>query len=726
MTSIPVTTTSKIAFDLIQTFYADSKAVQNASQIAITSIDLYFKNRPDPVKNTSGIREPGVTVWLCEFVDNNPVPARIITGTRVRLAYNQVLVLADASSATKCLFAKPVVVQTNKRYGVCIKFDDNGYQLWTNKVGDRIVGTNTPSPGTTAVTDHILYIGPGESSILKGSTVTATSTQTTGLNNRSSEDLKYCINVAKYITNTVTANVVNKSYEFLNVTKEASSVVWRGGEAVYKDTANATGTLAIQSGNGSVIGTSTLFDTYDIDGKTVVIYNHTTSKFEVFNVGVTNNTTITISPAPSFSNSATNFKVTPTAFVYGPRTINRFSVFVDSTATNSSFRFTAGDTIVGSVSGARYTLDTVGVTNIHRFIPRFRIRSTSKHTVGIQTKFAYYSGAAWAMSGFKKLTNRAPVDCTSEQFKLLSRSAEVVTSTLHSPSTKKKSLVSQITLTKDSTNPFEAPDVDDTEIDIEVVSRKVSANADNYQTIGGVVYDMEVGPNGNTLTKYISKKIAFANNRFAEDVKVFLTAYRPENTNIRVYCRVHNSADPNSFESKSWTPLECTMNADQYSATNSKDSLVEFQYGLPPYSATANNLPGTFTTTSGNNVVITEIATTDPSSYLVANDVVKIYSPLFPTNYQVAVVTAANSTSFTIGELVSNNNVIGKGFQVDKLKYPNIAFNNPLNDNICRYYNNDRAEFDKFDTMQLKIVLTAENNNLAPEVTQYQFIGVSA
>lgn len=726
MTSIPLTTASKIAFDLIQTFYADSKAVQNSTQVSITSIDLYFKNRPDPLKNTSGIKDPGVVVWLCEFVNNNPVPARIITGTQVRLPYNQVKVLADASSPTKCLFQAPVVVPTNRRYGICVKFDDNGYQLWTNKVGDRLVGTNTPSPGMTAVTDHILYIGPGESSITPGSATTAATTQTTGLNNRSSEDLKYSVNVARYNTTTASANVYNQDYEFLQATKSASSVVFKGGESVYKQTANATGTLSVQSGNATIIGTSTLFDTFDIDGKTVVIYNHTTSKFEVYSVGVTDNTTITVSPRPGFTNSATVFKVTPTATVYRPRTISKNMVFGRSTATNTSFRFTAGDTVIGSVSGAQYTIDAVNTWNIHRFIPRFNIRSTSKHTITIQSKFAYYSGAAWTLSGFKTLTNGAPVECTSQQFRLLSRSAEVATSTLHLPTTKKKSFMTQITMTKPATNPYEAPTINDNEVDIEVLDRKISANADLFVTVGGVVYDKEVGPNGNALTKYVSKKISFANNRFAEDVKVFLTAYRPENTNIKVYCRVHNSSDPNSFENKAWTPLECTVNANEYSAVNNKDSLVEFEYGLPPYSDTANTLPGTFTTSSACNVILTEIATTNPGSYLVANDAVKIYSPLFPNNYQVAIVTAANSTAFTIGDLVSNNNVIGKGFKVDKLKYPNIAFNNPLNDNICRYYSNDWAEFDKFDTMQVKIVLTAENNNIAPEVTQYQFIGVSA
>lgn len=726
MTSIPMTTASKIAFDLIQTFYADSKAVQNSTQISLTSIDLYFKNKPDPVKNTSGIKNPGVVVWLCEFDNNNPVPARIIVGTQVRLSYNQVQVLADASSPTKCLFTAPVVLPTNRRYGICIKLDDNGYQLWTNKVGDRLVGTNTPSPGKTAVTDHILYIGPGESSATPGSATTAATTQTSGLNNRSSEDLKYNVNVARYITTTASANVYNKDYEFLKATKAASSVVFRGGERVYKESANATGTLAIQSGNASVVGTGTLFDTFDIDGKSVVIYNHTTSKFEVYSLGVTNNTSITVSPLPGFTNSATVFKVTPTASVYRPRTISQNIILADSTATNTTFRFAAGDTIIGSVSGAQYTVDAVSTWDIHRFTPRFNIRSTSKHTVTIQAKFAYYSGAAWALSGFKTLTNGEPVDCTSEQFKMLSRSAEVATSTLHLPTTRKKSFMSQISMVKPSTNPFEAPTINENEVDIELLQRKISANADLFVTVGGVIYDKEVGTAGNTLTKYVSKKISFANNRFAEDVKVFLTAYRPENTDIRVYCRVHNSADPNSFDNKSWTPLQCVVNADEYSALNIKDSLVEFEYGLPAYSDSANNLPGTFTTASACNVILTEIATTNPGSYLAANDAVKIYSPLFPNNYQVAIVTSANSTAFTIGELVSNNNVIGKGFKVDKLKYPNIAFNNPLNDNVSRYYNADWAEFDKFDTMQVKIVLTAENNNVTPEVTQYQFIGVSA
>jgi hypothetical protein len=55
-----------------------------------------------------------------------------------------------------------------------------------------------------------------------------------------------------------------------------------------------------------------------------------------------------------------------------------------------------------------------------------------------------------------------------------------------------------------------------------------------------------------------------------------------------------------------------------------------------------------------------------------------------------------------------------------------MAFNNKANDNIVRYYNNARAEFDTFDTMQIKIVFLADKTYLVPKIDQIQVIGVSA
>jgi hypothetical protein len=722
MTTIPI---NSISFDLVQTFFADKLAVANATEISFTSVELYFKNKPSSIKNASGIKEPKATIWLCEVYNGNPQPARQIEGSLVVLDYGSVFALADSSAATKFTFAAPVRVPTDKMYGICVKFDDNGYQVWTNKIGDRIAGTNTPSPGITTVTDGTLYLGPGTSSAVASATLSSTSAQTTSMTPKTDQDLKYRINVAKYTENTTTSTLFNKEYEFLTVSK-TSAGVFKGGEFVFKNVANTAGTVKLVAGNTTVIGTGTSFDTFNIAGKTIVIYNSAASKFEVFEVGTYRSATeITLTRPPTFSGVGINFKVTPTARVYKSRTLQNNLVLVDSTAANSGFKFTAADSIIGSESQAQYSITSVDPINLDRFNLKAKIAATSRDSVVLRSAFTYLNSGTYTIDDLKIVVNGQARDAVTKSFKILSRSMEVLESTLYG--TEKKSSYHTVTMTKPAASLYTAPVVDTDQIDIEITKRLISANAYQYVTTGGVIYDQEVqGNSANAaISKYISKKIPFANNRFSEDVKVFLTAYRPEGTDVKVYCRVHNSSDPDAFESKAWTPLTCSGNIGQFSALNNKNSLVEYTYELPAYSETANTIPGNFTTQSSNNVIVAATGT-NPSTYVVANDAIKIYNPLVPTNYQVAIVTAANSSSITIGELVTNTNIIGVGFHVDKLKYPNIAFNNPLNDNISRYYNNTFAEFDKYDTMQLKIVLTAENTNITPEVTQYQFIGVSA
>ena len=105
---------------------------------------------------------------------------------------------------------------------------------------------------------------------------------------------------------------------------------------------------------------------------------------------------------------------------------------------------------------------------------------------------------------------------------------------------------------------------------------------------------------------------------------------------------------------------------------------------------------------------------------------IKIYNPLLPQNYIVAVVAAANTSTITLGRAIANNNVVGSGFKVDRLKYYNVAFNNNTNDNVARYYSSSLVEYDKFDSMQIKIVMLADTTYKVPKVDQIQVIGVSA
>jgi hypothetical protein len=74
-------------------------------------------------------------------------------------------------------------------------------------------------------------------------------------------------------------------------------------------------------------------------------------------------------------------------------------------------------------------------------------------------------------------------------------------------------------------------------------------------------------------------------------------------------------------------------------------------------------------------------------AYVKTNDVVKIYNSLFPENNMVASVATCNSSAIVLYEPITDTNLVGTGFKVQRMKYPGIAFTNILNDNVSRYYN---------------------------------------
>ena len=269
---------------------------------------------------------------------------------------------------------------------------------------------------------------------------------------------------------------------------------------------------------------------------------------------------------------------------------------------------------------------------------------------------------------------------------------------------------------------YTAPAIQDTVIDMYVVQNVIS-NTYTTTDANTTTIDSEIAGPYLAESRHITTKASFANNRFAEDVRVFMTAYRPIGTDIKVYARVHNSADPEAFDDKSWTPLDYDENIGKYSSKDDQNDFIEYQLGLPQYSDTANTLPGTFTSAFGSNSLS---SSANAFSYVVAGSVVKLYNPLIPEDYIVDVVSSATNTAIVLENSISNNNVVGSGFKVDRLKYYNIAFNNITNDNVSRYYNSSLVAFDKFDAMQIKIVFLSDSSYIAPRIDKIQVIGVSA
>jgi hypothetical protein len=358
------------------------------------------------------------------------------------------------------------------------------------------------------------------------------------------------------------------------------------------------------------------------------------------------------------------------------------------------------------------------------------IRAPANGLVETVLKTTALSGGAYVYSDSNqervKINNQQAYNITNYDAFVLSRSNEIQQPSLYSNSglfVDKKSLkIEADYLVLGSGDIYMSPLLEGSKLDLYSIENRVS-NACNIADV-----DTEVAGNGIALSKHIGAKVQFSNDKFAEDVRMFMVAYRPKGTEIRVYTRVHNSKDPEAFDDKSWTPLEYTQNANRFSSTDDETDFVEFELGLPQYSESSYTLPGTFTTALGSATIVAANSGYSNTTNLIANnDLIKIYNPLFPqTNYQVAAVKQANATHIIIGGVIETNNIAGSGYKIDKLKYKNIAFNNINNTNISRYYNSTLAEFDAFDSMQVKIVMLADNTYKVPRIDQIQVLGVSA
>jgi hypothetical protein len=689
------------SFDYIQTFYVNPDTVANAAEIMLTSVDLFFKSKPLENANVSGGSKPGIVVWICQVENGSPIPSSTINNSVLSVDYDLVNISNDAQTATTIGFKNPVVLKSGRYYGITVKFLDPAYDIWTNVQGDRLISagstTNNPSPGSQSRFDGFLY----------------KSTNTNTYDRFTNKDLKFSVKVAQFTSDTATISLVNKDYEFLTIDASIFGALI-GGEQVYQNIANAAGTVTFTSSSNTITGVGTSFDNYSIDNYIVLANN--TSRDMVKITNIINSTTMTVDRFPNFSATSFGYKVPPVGIVYYTDYTKNKVYLVDSSA-NTTVKFQPAERIIGIRTGASANVVSVDKFRVDNFKPSFLIGNPSTSDYSISYNIANSSDEMPASPTNLELLkfNNAP----GESY-FLSRSHEVESINLYGTSRKSAIANIQFNTAVSDTNRFSVPYLNTAELDFFFYQNEI--NNTYTETRGSIVnYDTEVDHNGFATSKYISKKISFGEGKYAQDLIVYLAGYRPSGTEIKVYVKIHNAADKESFDDKSWTPLVLNNNIDRYSTENPKD-IWEYTYGLPQYPEVDVPLLGSFLTASS----CTSISTTvDQSTALSTGDLVKIYSVLTPENHEVFPVSSANSTAITVFRPVTNINIVGD-VGIEKLKYKNIAWNNIANDNVARYVTSSYTEFDTYNTMQIKVVMLSDTTHIVPKVEQIQVIGVSS
>lgn len=688
-------------FDYIQTFYVNPDTVANAAEVMLTSVDLFFKSKPAENANISGASKPGINVWICEVENSEPNPFIVRTNSTKAIPYDSINISNDAQTPTTVGFLNPVILKSGRYYGIVIKYHDPAFDIWTNVQGDRLISsggaTNNPSPGSQSRFDGFLY----------------KSTNSGTYDKFSDKDIKFSVKVAKFISDTISIPLVNKDYEFFTI-DNSSSGAFIGGEWVYQNIANATGTVSVSSGSATITGSGTTLTNYSIGDKIVVSNGTLTDLLTITNV--VNTTSMAVDRFPRFTASGIGLKVPPVGVVYYTDYVKDRVYLVDSSA-NSSVKFSVGSRIIGTRSLASANIASIDRFQTDNFKPTFLIGNPSTSDYTLSYRVANSSNAIPTTETNLELLKFNNV---KQESYLLSRSLEVDSINLYGTSRKSAVVNVSFNVSVSEANRFSVPYLKTNELDFYFYQNDI--NNTITETRGGIAdYDTEVDRNGLAKTKYISKKISFGESKYAEDVVVYLSAYRPAGTTIKVYAKLHNAADKEAFDDKAWTPLELKNNIDRFSTEDPKD-LWEYTYGLPQYPEVSSALSGTFLTTNGSNSISTS---TDQSSVISTGDLIRVYDITTPDNHEVFPVSAANTTAISLYKPITNANIVGD-VGVQKLKYKNIAWNNIANDNVARYVTSSYIEFDRYTTMQIKIVLLSENTYNVPRVEQIQVIGVSA
>jgi hypothetical protein len=700
------------AFNYIQTFYVNPQTVANAPEVMLTSIDVFFKAKPVRGATVSGAVAPTVNAWICEVENDSPFETRQLRNSMTLIQYDLINTSQDASAATVIGFKDPVRLATGKHYGLVLKFNDPGFDVWQNVLGDRLVTdgqiTNTLSVGSRGTHGGKLYVP----------------TNTSAHRSLSDRDLKFKVKVARYTANNITISLVNKDYEFFTI-DNTNTGAFIGGEYIYQDIANATGTVTVSTNSLNVVGVATTF-TNLLGGAKILVQSGGSKQILSVNA-ITNATHMTIASLPAFSASGIGYKVPPVGLAYNIDYPKNKLILVDSTANATNKFAVSGGRIIGERSGATANIASIDRYPVDNFKPSFLIGNPSGSTFTLNYRIA---NSANQLSSTSTNINLLQTNDSTTTGYILSRSVEVDGSNLFG--NRKKSVVANLNIAVSTAeiDRFSVPYATTRELDFYFYQNDINNVYTETRTVGLssiANYDTETGSNGLAKSKYVSKVIKFAQDKYAEDIVVYLTGYRPAGTEIKVYAKVHNAADRESFQSKAWTPLVLKDNIDRISSTDPND-MYEFTYGFDTAPELQVALPGTGSITLNSNTITT---TNNHSATVTAGDLIRIRDQDFG-NHEVFVVSAANTTAISTYRNIATSTLVfasrptKSDIVIDKLKYRNVAWNNVENDNTVRYVNSEYVEFDRYTSMQIKIVLLAAQSHIVPKVEAIQVIGVSA
>lgn len=527
---------------LAQTFFIKRGMGQGSNSVYISKVDLFFKRK----SNVNG-----VTITLREVVNGYPSSA-ILAFSKKHLQASEVSVSDDGSAITEVSFDAPVRMDVDKEYAIVIMPDANdpNYLHFTAKVG----GTNLV-PGATFGQAVVMDWGDG---------VLFTSTNNSAWQSVQDEDIKFNLYRHNFNSGTGSVTLTNDDHEFLTLSS------WNGrftpGEIVYKEV-NAGYTVNMVQNTSVITQSGNDFAVDFAAGDYILVTASNGTDKEIFKIAsVDSSTQMTTTQPCSFNGSNATGKIVVAGIVshYNKRTANELHLKQSSATISKSFA--ASDAIIGFTSETQATIgsvDNIDLSYIQPLIPRSNDSVTTTTLSGTFTDPANVTDTYQMNMGFGKNN-----EFTLKGGRVYSKS-----------------------------NNFVNPKTFDIAVNMTNASNVTSSPTVDLEVSTLLAYQYKITNTEATSTKYISNAITLAEDLDAEDLNVYLTGYRPNGTNIKVYIRPQHAQDTSSFDNINWIELELIEGARTYSSGGNTNDWKEYRYAVAD--ANKNNGVLRYTSTAG-------------------------------------------------------------------------------------------------------------------------------
>jgi hypothetical protein len=232
----------------------------------------------------------------------------------------------------------------------------------------------------------------------------------------------------------------------------------------------------------------------------------------------------------------------------------------------------------------------------------------------------------------------------------------------------------------------------------------------------------ETKDNGYFLSsRYISKNVVLAEGQNSEDIIVFLGAYRPQPTNLKMFAKVQNNQDSNLYNDKDWSALIERSSPSLLSSQVNKDDLVELSYGFPQ---SINISPNNNICNTTSNTVL--IGSPYSTSDLAVGNFVYIADNSDKKFIIRKVISIPNTSAIVVDKIPSfttSNAVFG---YIPGLQSSAGAFLNDQNNNIMRYVTESDLVFDTYSQFSIKVVPVSNSTAIVPRVGDMRVLAIQS